>query len=52
MFDFMIAQGYESMPSTQEEKSQWAHEDFIFTKKELITNAQVDLKEVTAAPKV
>jgi hypothetical protein len=49
LFDFMIAQGYESMPSTQEEKSQWAQEDFIFTKIEHFTNAG---ETTTAAPTV
>lgn len=45
MFDFMIAQGYEAMPATDEEKKHWAQEDFIFTKKEHFTNAG----ETTAA---
>jgi len=41
LFDFMIAQGYESMNATNEEKSsnKWAQEDFIFTRKEHFTNA-------------
>jgi hypothetical protein len=51
LFDFMIAQGYEAMNATEDEKSseKWAKEDFIFTRKEHFTNA---VKTTSKAPTV